>query len=89
MNEVGNPIPEWRRQDLPPLLSRRFEFVGYDETRAFLDAVARISETLQLYPNMSFGKTYASVTIDRGGEPIGAEEIELARKIDGLAAGTD
>ena len=34
MPEDNNPIPLWRRQDLPPTLSRRFEFATYGETRA-------------------------------------------------------
>lgn len=87
MADTSNPIPEWQRRDLPPLLSRRFEFAGYSETRRFLDAAAKVSEELGLYPNMSFGKTYASVTIDRSGEKIGPEEVALAQRIDALVGG--
>lgn len=88
MAETGDPISEWQRQKLPPQLSRRFEFASYGETRKFLDDVAALCAELGLYPNMSFGKTYASITIDRGGKEVGEEEIALARKISALVGAT-
>ena len=87
MPEAGNPIPQWQRQDLPPMLTRRFEFQSYVETRRFLDGVAKLAEAAQLYPNLSFGKTYVSVTIDADGKKIGPEAVALAQNIDALAAG--
>lgn len=87
MAEDGNPIPEWQRQDLPPMLTRRFEFGSYQETRRFLDGVARLAEAARHYPSISFGKTYASISIDADGRKIGPELIALAREIDKLAAG--
>lgn len=89
MPDDSNPIPGWQRQDLPPMLTRRFEFESYGETRRFLDGVAKLSEEARLYPNLSFGKTYVSVTIDADGKKIGADAISLAQKIDGLAARTN
>ena len=81
-----NPIPRWQRQDLPPMLSQRFEFANYAETRRFLDGVAKLAEEAKLYPNLSFGKTYVSVTIDADGKKLGPETTALAQKIDALVA---
>lgn len=89
MPDADNPIPGWQRQDLPPMLSRRFEFATYAETRRFLDRVADVAEKVQRYPNLSFGKTYVSVTIDADGKKIGPEIVELARQIDTLAANAE
>jgi len=86
MSEDGNPIPRWSRQDLPPMLSRRFEFETYAETRRFLDGVAKLAEEAGLHPNLSFGKTYVSATIDADGKRISPECIALAQKIDGLVS---
>lgn len=86
MQEHENLIPNWARQDLPPMLSRRFEFENYSATRAFLDNVAKVAEEAKHYPNLSFGKTYVSVTLDEGGEKIGPESISLAHKIDALVS---
>ncbi len=86
MPDDSNPIPNWQRQDLPPMLSRRFEFASYAETRRFLDGVAKVAEEAQHYPNLSFGKTYVSVTIDADGKKIGPDLVALAQRIDALAA---
>lgn len=87
MLDNSNPIPNWQEQNLPPMLTRRFEFESYVETRQFLDDVAKLSEEVSLYPNISFGKTYVSVTIDADGKKIGPEAVALAQKIDALVAG--
>jgi len=79
-----DPIPLWQRQNLPPMLSRRFEFASYAETRRFLDGVAKVAEEAKLHPSLSFGKTYASVSIDADGQPIGPEVYALAQLIDAL-----
>ncbi|MCL5059812.1 MAG: 4a-hydroxytetrahydrobiopterin dehydratase [Candidatus Thermoplasmatota archaeon] len=84
MPEDNSPIPLWLRQDLPPMLSRRFEFASYAETRRFLDEVAKLAEEAKHFPNLSFGKTYVSVTIDADGKKIGPEIVALAQKIDAL-----
>jgi len=89
MAEEGNPIPGWQRQDLPPTLSRRFEFESYPETRHFLDGVAKLADEAQHYPNLSFGKTYVSVTLDADGKKLTPDIIALAQKIDLLLARAD
>lgn len=85
MQELDNPIPHWLRQNLPPLLSRRFEFATYSETRTFLDNVAKLAEESKHYPNLSFGKTYVSVTLDEDGKDISPTTVALAQMIDALA----
>ena len=85
MPDDNNPLPRWQRQDLPPMLSRRFEFGTYAETRRFLDGVAKLAEAAQHYPNLSFGKTYVSVTLDADGKRVGPDLVALAQQIDALA----
>ena len=89
MAEDGNPIPGWQRQDLPPTLSRRFEFESYPATRRFLDGVAKLAEEAGHYPNLSFGKTYVSVTLDADGKKLTPDIVALAQKIDFLVAKAD
>lgn len=89
MPEDSNPIPRWQRQDLPPMLTRRFEFSTYGETRTFLDGVAKLAEAANLYPNLSFGKTYVSVSIDAEGKKIGPDAVSLAQQIDALGPTPD
>jgi pterin-4a-carbinolamine dehydratase len=89
MPEDSNPIPNWQRQDLPPTLSQRFEFESYPATRRFLDGVAKLAEDAGHYPNLSFGKTYVSVTLDADGKKIGPDIVTLAHKIDALVTKTE
>lgn len=80
-------LSHWQRQDLPPALTRRFEFAAYGETRRFLDAVAKLAEEAGHYPNLSFGKTYVSVTLDADGRALTPEILALAARIDALVKG--
>ena len=89
MPEDSNPIPRWQREDLPPTLSQRFDFDSFAETRRFLDGVAKLAEEAQHYPNLSFGKTYVSVTLDADGKKLTPDIIALAQKIDLLLATAD
>ena len=89
MPEDSNPIPRWQREDLPPTLGPRFQFRSYAETRRFLDGVAKPAEEAQHYPNLSFGKTYVSVTLDADGKKLTPDIVALAQKIDLLVARAD
>ena len=77
--------PEWQWRERPPLLSRRFQFSGYSETRSFLDAMARLSEEHDYYPDTSFGVNYVSVTVNaRNGEQLEHKDFEFAARINEL-----
>ncbi|GIX29007.1 4a-hydroxytetrahydrobiopterin dehydratase [Pelomicrobium sp. G1] len=80
-------LPEgWTRNDRPPYLFRRFQFSGYRETRAFLDRLAALSEEMGYYPDISFGTTYANVTVHaRNGAAIGTQDLAFARRASELA----
>jgi len=80
-------IPEgWEARGRPPALFRRFEFERYGQTRAFLDAVAALTEELGVHPqNINFGTTYVNITLEStdGSEP-GPVELDLAARINAL-----
>ncbi len=80
-------LPEaWESRGKPPNLFRRFEFERYSATRAFLDALAALTEEVGLHPqNINFGTTYVNVTLEAaaGGE-LGEAELLLARRINAL-----
>ena len=76
----------WRQKKRPECLEKRFEFVSYEKTRDFLDALGAFCEKVNRFPDISFGKTYANITI-RPSENNEKEEIseidhEFATKID-------
>ncbi|MDA8225838.1 MAG: hypothetical protein M0T86_07970 [Betaproteobacteria bacterium] len=51
-------------QERLPALNRRFDFGAYAEMRHFLDQLADLSRREDFYPNVSFGKTYANISIE-------------------------
>ena len=76
----------WRQKNRPECLEKRFEFESYEKTRDFLDALGDFSEKVSSFPDISFGKTYANITI-RPSEINENEEIsnvdhEFASQID-------
>lgn len=94
----GHP---WRERARPPRLERRIEFVDYEPLRDFLDQVAALSETTQIFPNLSFGRTYVNLTLfaeegfaeegfaEEGTERIGEELHTFARQVDALLETAD
>lgn len=80
-------LPEgWQARGTPPNLFRRFEFARYAETRAFLDALAALSEETGLHPqNINFGTTYVNITVeaDEGGG-LGEREYGFATRVNAL-----
>ena len=80
-------LPEgWEARGKPPTLFRRFSFGRYSETRAFLDALAALSEEAGLHPqNINFASTYVNVTLEAGeGGELGEAELGLAGRINAL-----
>lgn len=79
-------VDGWKQIKRPPSLFRRFEFVTYADTRAFLDRLAGLSDETGLFPDLGFGSTYVNVTVyGAGGEVPAAAESEFARRVAALA----
>jgi pterin-4a-carbinolamine dehydratase len=53
----------WTRRERPLRLERRQEFPDYEATRTFLEQAGALSEQLEFYPNLSFGRTYVNFTV--------------------------
>jgi pterin-4a-carbinolamine dehydratase len=78
-------LANWERRKKPATLSRRFDFPDYAATRKFLDELADLSAEADLYPNISFGATYATLTIEAQDEAgVGEREEGFAAQVDGL-----
>ncbi len=76
----------WRHKNRPECLEKRFEFESYEKNRDFLDDLGDFCEKVNRFPDISFGKTYANITI-RPSENDEKEQIlkvdhEFATKID-------
>ena len=76
----------WRQKNRPECLEKRYEFESYEKTRDFLDALGDFSEKVTRFPDISFGKTYANITIrpseDNEKEEISKLDHDFATQID-------
>ena len=76
----------WRQKNRPECLEKRYEFESYEKTRDFLDASGDFSEKVSRFPDISFGKTYANITIrpseDNEKEEISKLDHDFATQID-------
>ena len=77
----------WRQKKRPECLEKRFEFESYEKTRDFLDALGDFCEELNRFPDISFGKTYANITIrpSDNQEEITTDDHDFASQIDLLS----
>ena len=78
----------WRQKKRPECLEKRFEFQSYEKNRDFLDALGAFCEQANRFPDISFGKTYANITIrpseDNEKVEISSDDYDFASKIDFL-----
>jgi len=76
----------WTERKRPNRLERRVEFDDYEQTREFLEQAADLSEKEGFYPDMSFGRTYVSMTLypQVEEEKIDGSVIDYANQMDNL-----
>ena len=81
-------MKNWEERKRPICLERRFEFASYESTRDFLDRLGDLSESMNRYPDISFGKLYVNITLRPENEEesfeLRDEDYEFASKIESL-----
>jgi len=77
----------WEERNKPLRMERRYEFENYTQLRDFLDSAAEISEKIDFFPNMGFGKDYVNITIYAEDEPdqISPKQRNFAECLDELS----
>ena len=78
---------QWQERTRPVRLERRYEFQDYSTLRDFLDKAAELSEQVDLYPDMGFGRDYVNITIhlEEGIETLSDLQHDFASQLDSLA----
>ena len=71
----------WDEKKSPLRLERRFEFDNYQESSKFMKEIDSLCKENKIYPNISFGTKFVSITILPDIEEISAEEREFTVKI--------
>ena len=71
----------WDERKSPLRLERRFEFDNYQQSSKFIKEIDSLCKQNKIYPNISFGTKFVSITILPDIEEISVEEREFTVKI--------
>ena len=71
----------WEERKSPLRLERRFEFDNYQQSSKFMKEIDYLCKENKIYPNISFGTKFVSITILPDIEEISVEEREFTVKI--------
>lgn len=84
----SSELTAWRIEDKPPVMTRKLLFDSYEETRAFVNALADLSESTGYYPNMTYSQTQATITIyaDADENSLSESEFDFALATDKIAS---
>ena len=74
----------WQVQKNNQLMSKRYVFSGYGEMRDFLDELETLSKSESYYPDLTFSRTHANVSIKARGKELASLDFNFSEKIDAL-----
>jgi len=80
-------IENWTYRKRPARFERRVEFDSYALTSEFLEMTGELSEKLDYYPDMNFGKTHVNMTIhlDEGCEELNDAQARYVEQLNNIA----
>ena len=71
----------WEERKSPLRIERRFEFDNYQQSSKFMKEIDSLCKENKIYPNISFGSKFVSITIFSETEEISIKEREFTFKI--------
>ena len=72
----------WNQRESPFRIEKRFEFEEYQFISKFMKKIDELCKEKSIYPNISFGKNFVSVTIFLDSKKISRIEKEFFTQID-------
>ena len=72
----------WNQRESPLRIEKRFEFEEYQKISKFMKKIDDLCKEKNIYPNISFGKNFVSITIFLGSEKLSKIEKEFSNQID-------
>ena len=72
----------WEERKSPLRLEKRFEFDNYQQSSQFMKEIDSLCKENKIYPNISFGSKFVSITIYSDLEEITLKEKNFSVKID-------
>ena len=72
----------WNERESPLRIEKRFEFEKYSKISIFMGKIEKLCKERDIYPNISFGKNFVSLSIFLDSEKISDREKEFSKDID-------
>ena len=72
----------WNQRESPLRVEKRFEFEEYQKISKFMKKIDELSKEKNIYPNITFGKNFVSITIFLDSEKSSKIERNFSKNID-------
>ena len=72
----------WNERESPLRIEKRFEFEEYSRISKFMEKIEKLCKEKNIYPNISFGKNFVSLSIFLVNKKITDQEKDFSRDID-------
>ena len=72
----------WNERESPSRIEKRFEFEQYSKISKFMEKIEKSCKERDIYPNISFGKNFVSLSIFLDNEKISDREKDFSKDID-------
>tara|TARA_B100000287_G_scaffold23190_1_gene22727 strand:- start:229 stop:471 length:243 start_codon:yes stop_codon:yes gene_type:complete len=72
----------WNQRESPLRIEQRFEFEEYSKISKFMGMIDQLCKEKNIFPNISFGKNFVSVTIFLDSQEISHFEKDFSNQID-------
>ena len=72
----------WKERESPLRIEKRFEFEKYSKISQFIGKIEKLCKERNIYPNISFGKNFVSISIFLDKKEISDKEKNFSMDID-------
>ena len=72
----------WNKRESPFRIEKRFEFEKYLKISKFMERIEKLCKEKDIYPNISFGKNFVSISIFLDNKEISGKEKDFSDDID-------
>ena len=72
----------WNKRESPLRIEKRFEFEKYSKISKFMEKIDKLCREKSIYPNLSFGKNFVSISIFLDNKEISDKEKNFSMDID-------
>ena len=72
----------WNERESPLRIEKRFEFEQYSKISKFMEKIEKLCKERGIYPNISFGKNFVSLSIFLDDKEISDREKDFSKDID-------